>query len=44
VRSIRPEVPEALDTALARALARAPADRFATAAQFARALAGTDPA
>ena len=44
VRPIRPEVPEALDAALARALSRAPADRFATAAQFARALAGTDPA
>jgi eukaryotic-like serine/threonine-protein kinase len=38
VRSARERVPERTDQAINRALARAPADRFATAADFARAL------
>jgi TolB-like protein/Flp pilus assembly protein TadD len=46
VRAARPTVPEAVDQAVARALARVAADRFATAAQFAQALivhSGTTP-
>jgi serine/threonine protein kinase/Tfp pilus assembly protein PilF len=46
LRAVRPTVPEALEQAVTRALARVPADRFATAAQFAQALAihtGTTP-
>jgi serine/threonine protein kinase/Flp pilus assembly protein TadD len=39
VRALRPEVPEQVDRALLRALARAPAERFAAASQFAQALA-----
>ncbi|MFZ5623100.1 MAG: protein kinase domain-containing protein [Gemmatimonadota bacterium] len=39
VRAVRATVPEALDHALLRAMAKVPADRFATAAQFAQALA-----
>jgi serine/threonine-protein kinase len=38
VRTTREGVPEAIDHAIARALARTPADRFATAAEFSRAL------
>jgi len=38
VRRARPSVPEALERVIARALAKLPADRFATAAQFAEAL------
>nr|MBA3343852.1 protein kinase [Gemmatimonadales bacterium] len=38
VRTVRPTVPVALEAALRRALALVPADRFATAADFARAL------
>jgi len=38
LRQARETVPEALAAATARALAKAPADRFATAAEFARAL------
>jgi serine/threonine-protein kinase len=38
LRSIRDTVPPAVDTALARALAKAPADRFATGREFAAAL------
>jgi TolB-like protein/Flp pilus assembly protein TadD len=38
IREIRETVPPPVEEALARALARAPADRFATAAEFARAL------
>lgn len=40
VRSLRETVPPAIDTALARALAKAPADRFATGREFAAALGG----
>ena len=39
VRVVRPEVPSAVEGAVARALSRAPADRFASAAAFAAALA-----
>jgi serine/threonine-protein kinase len=39
VRTARERVPEAIDEAVTRALERSPADRFATAAEFARALA-----
>ena len=38
VRRLRETVPPAVDAATTRALAKAPADRFATAAQFAEAL------
>ena len=38
VRRTRPAVPEAVEHALQRALAPVPADRFSTAAEFARAL------
>jgi serine/threonine-protein kinase len=37
-RKVRPAVPEGVDHAVQRALATLPADRFATAAEFARAL------
>jgi tetratricopeptide (TPR) repeat protein len=39
VRRLREELPEELDAAIRRALAKAPADRFASAAEFAQALA-----
>jgi serine/threonine-protein kinase len=39
LRVLRDTVPEGVDTAVARALAKLPADRFASAAEFARALA-----
>jgi eukaryotic-like serine/threonine-protein kinase len=39
VRVVRPTVPERVEQALTRALALVPADRFASAADFARALA-----
>ena len=38
VRRVRPAVPEIVDQAIQRALARVPADRFSTAAEFAREL------
>jgi tetratricopeptide (TPR) repeat protein len=38
-RRLREELPEELDAALRRALAKTPADRFATVAEFAQALA-----
>jgi TolB-like protein/Flp pilus assembly protein TadD len=38
VRAARATVPEAVDTAVTKSLARVPADRFATAAQFGHAL------
>jgi len=41
VRRGRPSVPEGVDQAIQRALAPVPADRFATAAQFAQALQPT---
>ena len=40
VRTARPTVPEAVDAAVARALEKLPADRFATAREFAQALRG----
>jgi TolB-like protein/Flp pilus assembly protein TadD len=40
VRQFRPSVPEQIEQALQKALALVPADRFATAAAFARALSG----
>ncbi|HKP28854.1 MAG TPA: protein kinase [Gemmatimonadales bacterium] len=40
VRSTRETVPAAVDQAVTRALARAPADRFATTGEFARAVSG----
>jgi len=43
IRTLRPEVPEAVEVALARALARAPTGRFATAGGFARALTPSKP-
>ena len=39
VRALRPEVPEEMERALMRALARAPEERYAAAAEFAQALA-----
>jgi len=39
VRKLRPTVPESVDGAIRRALAPVPADRFGSAAEFARALA-----
>ncbi len=45
IRSVRPIVTDALERAVLTALAKVPADRFATAAQFAGALAArADPA
>src|SRR5688572_9623812 len=41
VRSLRGTVPEAADAAIARALEKLPADRFATAGEFARSLHGS---
>jgi TolB-like protein/tetratricopeptide (TPR) repeat protein len=43
-RAARPEVPEALDAAVRKALAKAPADRFRTAAEFRAAFGGTSAA
>jgi dipeptidyl aminopeptidase/acylaminoacyl peptidase len=43
VRTVRDTVPEAVDAAIAKALSKVPADRFATAAAFGDAL-GTGPA
>jgi len=39
LRTVRPDVPPPLEQVIERALARAPADRFATVAEFAAALA-----
>ena len=38
VRTVRPTVPESVDTAVAKALSKVPADRFASVAEFTRAL------
>jgi serine/threonine-protein kinase len=43
VRALRRDVPDAVEAALARALERAPADRFPTAFSFAQALEGQAP-
>jgi len=40
LRTIRPSLPASLDTAVHRALAKAPADRFATAGEFIAAITG----
>jgi TolB-like protein len=42
IRRLRPEVPVAIDSALARALAPRPADRYADGAELARALSSGD--
>lgn len=42
-RSLRPTVPPAVDQALQRALAKSPAERFATMAEFCDALVGPAP-
>ena len=39
IRTVRDTVPEGIDTAVAKALAKVPADRFGSAAEFAAALA-----
>ena len=44
IRSVRPTVPHALEQAVLTALAKVPADRFATAGHFARALHAPDAA
>ena len=44
LRTVRDTVPVPVEQAINRALARVPADRFATAAQFVEALAATRPA
>jgi eukaryotic-like serine/threonine-protein kinase len=41
IRTVRETVPESIDTAVAKALAKVPADRFAGAAEFAAALVTT---
>jgi serine/threonine-protein kinase len=38
VRIVRPEVPPAIEAAIVRALAKAPAERFGTAEEFGGAL------
>ncbi len=43
VRTLRESVPETLEQAITRALAKAPADRFPSAGEFARALTGATP-
>ena len=43
IRSARPAVPEQVEEALERALEKLPADRFATAHEFANALEGRSP-
>jgi serine/threonine-protein kinase len=43
VRAARPNVPAHVDAALARALEKLPADRFASAQEFSEALAGRGP-
>jgi TolB-like protein/tetratricopeptide (TPR) repeat protein len=43
IRTVRDTVPEAIDTAVAKALAKLPADRFASAAEFRAALQRPQP-
>src|SRR5213076_1178753 len=43
LRARRPDAPAAVEQALARALAKAPADRFASVAEFTAALEETQP-
>jgi TolB-like protein/tetratricopeptide (TPR) repeat protein len=43
IRTVRDTVPEGIDTAVAKALAKVPADRFGGAAEFAVALVGPGP-
>jgi serine/threonine-protein kinase len=43
IRSLRPNVPASVETALQRALAKAPGDRFATMAEFCEALSAPSP-
>ncbi len=43
VRKLRPDVPEAVEAAITKALAKRPADRFPTADVFGEALAGAVP-
>ena len=43
VRTLRPEVPASIARVLARALAKAPGDRYPTAAEFVTALEARDP-
>jgi TolB-like protein/tetratricopeptide (TPR) repeat protein len=42
IHTVRPDVPEHIDAAVAKALAKVPADRFASAAEFATALERPD--
>jgi hypothetical protein len=44
VRTARPEIPDHLEAALRRGLAKVPGDRFASAGEFAAAVAGSGPA
>ncbi|MGH7516893.1 MAG: protein kinase domain-containing protein, partial [Gemmatimonadales bacterium] len=44
IRVLRPSVPEQVERAIARALSRVPVDRFASTAEFARALEDHPPA
>jgi serine/threonine-protein kinase len=44
LRTVRATVPPAVEAAISRALAKVPADRFATAAEFAEALAASEGA
>jgi TolB-like protein/Flp pilus assembly protein TadD len=43
LRTVRPQLPESVETAIGKALALAPADRYGTAAEFAAALASAAP-
>jgi serine/threonine-protein kinase len=44
VRTARPEIPDHIEAALRRGLAKVPGDRFASAGEFAAAVAGSGPA
>ena len=43
LRRLRPAIPESVERAVMKALARSPADRFATAGEFARAVSAAEP-